>query len=275
MKNKKYKRGILGFLFILLLTVPSHNIYARAGGGGGGHSGSHSSHSAGNVSGDNDSDDINWNFIKQHIFLLGSSAILIILGGGTLCIWRLNKYSKWVKYKSDKLKELGSKDSNWNLAYIKSVVEDTFYSIQYAWNDDEYEKVQNLLTKELYNQHIKVLDDLKKENKKNVLEDIKLKKSRIITLFEGNENKCGFIWVEVKFSMIDYIVNMNKTHNRIEGNDTCSQSDFEYWKFIYINNEWVLSKILQREDVGENLRKLYKEAEEANIASNIQKMHCK
>lgn len=46
MKNKKYKRGILGFLFILLLTVPSHNIYARAGGGDGGHSGGHSSHSS-------------------------------------------------------------------------------------------------------------------------------------------------------------------------------------------------------------------------------------
>lgn len=45
MKNKKYRRGILGFLLILLLTVPSNNIYARAGGGGG-HSGGHSSHSS-------------------------------------------------------------------------------------------------------------------------------------------------------------------------------------------------------------------------------------
>lgn len=46
MKNKKYKRGVLGFLLVLLLTVPSHNIYARAGGGGGGNSGGHSSHSS-------------------------------------------------------------------------------------------------------------------------------------------------------------------------------------------------------------------------------------
>lgn len=46
MKNKKYKIGILGFLLILLLTVPSNNIYARAGGGHGGHSGGHSSHSS-------------------------------------------------------------------------------------------------------------------------------------------------------------------------------------------------------------------------------------
>lgn len=38
----------------------------------------------------------------------------------------MDRYSKVVKRKSDKLKELALKDPYWNINYIKSVVEDTF-----------------------------------------------------------------------------------------------------------------------------------------------------
>ncbi|WP_300260322.1 hypothetical protein [Clostridium sp.] len=269
MRNKKCRR-IIEILFILLLIVPSHNIYARAGGGGGAGGGGVGSFISSNSSnGGNGSSGVDFTFIKEHKLLFGSGALLVVFGGGALIFLEVNRHSKIVKQKSDKLKELALKDPYWNLVYIKSVVEDTFYSIQYAWNDDEYERVYSLLTTSLYNKHIKVLDKLKSENKKNVLKDIQFKECRIITLFEGDEKQCGFIWVEVKFSMIDYIVSTKDKKKILEGSDISNRTDFEYWKFVYIENTWLLANILQKNEVGSGFKNLYREADLAYRSSNM------
>lgn len=273
MRNKKFLRRIIEILFILLLIVPSQPIYARAGGGGGGGGGGGASFNSANSSsgGGNGSSGVDFTFIKEHKLLFGSVAFFLLSGGGVLMFVEMDRYSKVVKRKSDKLKELALKDPCWNINYIKSVVEDTFYSIQYAWNDDEYERVESLLTTSLYNKHLKVLEELKSENKKNVLKDIQFKGCRIISLFEGDEKQWGFIWVEVNFSMIDYIVNTKGKRRIIEGNDNCSRSDFEYWKFVYIENTWLLSNILQKNEVGSGYKKLYREAENAYGSINMKK----
>lgn len=273
MRNKKFFRRIIEILFILVLIVPSQPIYARAGGGGGGGGGGGASFNSANSSsgGRNGSSGVDFTFIKEHKLLFGSVAFFLLSGGGVLMFVEMDRYSKVVKRKSDKLKELALKDPCWNINYIKSVVEDTFYSIQYAWNDDEYERVESLLTTSLYNKHLKVLEELKRENKKNVLKDIQFKGCRIISLFEGDEKQWGFIWVEVNFSMIDYIVNTKGKRRIIEGNDNCSRSDFEYWKFVYIENTWLLSNILQKNEVGSGYKKLYREAENAYGSINMNK----
>lgn len=274
MRNKKFFRRIIEILFILVLIVPSQPIYARAGGGGGGGGGGGASFNSANSSsgGGNGSSGVDFTFIKEHKLLFGSVAFFLLSGGGVLMFVEMDRYSKVVKRKSDKLKELALKDPCWNINYIKSVVEDTFYSIQYAWNDDEYERVESLLTTSLYNKHLKVLEELKRENKKNVLKDIQFKGCRIISLFEGDEKQWGFIWVEVNFSMIDYIVNTKGKRRIIEGNDNCSRSDFEYWKFVYIENTWLLSNILQKNEVGSGYKKLYREAENAYGSINMKKV---
>ncbi len=60
--------------------------------------------------------------------------------------------------------------------------------------------------------------------------------------------------------MRDYIVNTKGKRRVIEGNDNYSRSDFEYWKFVYIENTWLLSNILQKNEVGSGYKKLYREA---------------
>lgn len=275
MRNKKFLRIIIEILFILVLILPSQPIYARAGGGGGGGGGGAGggyASSSENGGGKQGASTFDFKFIMKHKLLFGSVAFFLLSGGGVLMFVEMDRYSKVVKRKSDKLKELALKDPCWNINYIKSVVEDTFYSIQYAWNDDEYERVESLLTTSLYNKHLKVLEELKRENKKNVLKDIQFKGCRIISLFEGDEKQWGFIWVEVNFSMIDYIVNTKGKRRIIEGNDNCSRSDFEYWKFVYIENTWLLSNILQKNEVGSGYKKLYREAENAYGSINMKKV---
>lgn len=71
--------------------------------------------------------------------------------------------------------------------------------------------------------------------------------------------------------MRDYIVNTNGKKKIIEGNDNYSRSDFEYWKFVYIENTWLLSNILQKNEVGSSYKKLYREAEKAYESSNMKK----
>ncbi|MDK0839066.1 hypothetical protein P5E51_02635 [Clostridium perfringens] len=72
--------------------------------------------------------------------------------------------------------------------------------------------------------------------------------------------------------MIDYIVDTKGKRRIIEGNDNCSRSDFEYWKFVYIENTWLLSNTLQKNEVGSGYKKLYREAESAYGSSNMKKV---
>ena len=131
MRNKKFLRRIIEILFILVLIVPSQHIYARAGGGGGGGgaggSGFISSSESGG--GKNGASAFDFKFIMKHKLLFGSVAFFLLSGGVVLMFVEMDRYSKVVKRKSDKLKELALKDPYWNINYIKSVVEDTFYSI--------------------------------------------------------------------------------------------------------------------------------------------------
>lgn len=265
LKNKNYKKVLIITLLVCLLIIPNQSIYARAGGGhSGGHGGGRSHGGSFSHSGKNNGSEISWTYTRKYALLFGLGSGSLILCVGCLGAASLSKHKKLVEKKSNKLKELGNNDPNWNIIYLKRMVEDMFYDIQYAWADDEYHKVQCLLSDRLYEKHIKTLDELKKSNKRNILKDIEFEGCRIVTLFEGNENKHGFIWVEVKFSMIDYIVDISKGNEVIEGNCEASKSDFEYWKFIYIDNMWFLSKILQKTETGHGLGRLYKEAEEAN-----------
>ena len=107
MRNKKCRR-IIEILFILLLIVPSQPIYARAGGGGGGGGAGgggfiSSSESGGGKDGASAFD---FKFIMKHKLLFGSVAFFLLSGGVVLMFVEMDRYSKVVKRKSDKLKEL-------------------------------------------------------------------------------------------------------------------------------------------------------------------------
>ncbi|CEO06533.1 Tim44 domain-containing protein [Paraclostridium sordellii] len=145
------------------------------------------------------------------------------------------------------INKLSYKNPDWSLDNIKKVVETTFFSIQESWTSNTYYNVKDLMTPDLYNKHIAKLNEMTSNYKTNILKDIKINELYLVSASESNYNNPGFIWINVQASMIDYILDIRT--NEVSSGNKNPNSFEEYWKFIYINNKWLLCEILQKDSV--------------------------
>ncbi|CEQ22299.1 membrane protein [[Clostridium] sordellii] len=145
------------------------------------------------------------------------------------------------------INKLSSQNPDWHLDNIKEVVETTFFSIQESWTNNTYYNVKDLMTSDLYNKHITQLNEMTSNYKTNILKDIKINELYLVSAAENDDNNPGFIWINIKASMIDYILDIRT--NKVSSDNKNSNSFEEYWKFIYINNKWLLCEILQKDSV--------------------------
>lgn len=145
------------------------------------------------------------------------------------------------------INKLSSKNPDWHLDNIKEVVETTFFSIQESWTNNTYYNVKDLMTSDLYNKHITQLNEMTSNYKTNILKDIKINELYLVSAAESDDNNPGFIWINIKASMIDYILDIRT--NKVSSDNKNPNSFEEYWKFIYINNKWLLCEILQKDSV--------------------------
>ena len=120
----------------------------------------------------------------------------------------INKYNEIT---DEQIKEIMA---NFNIETFKSKVYKTFYDVQMAWMDFDYDKLKDLLTDELYNTYVMDLDALKLKNQKNVMKDFQLLDNKLIYLEEQNDKYIARVVLEVKF--YDYIED-SKTHKVLRG----------------------------------------------------------
>ena len=67
-----------------------------------------------------------------------------------------------------------------------------------------------------------------------------------MAVHDDTDNARDFIWFYIKGKMIDYTIN-TETQMKTDGN-TSAISFTEYWQFIRKEDQWVLHKILQRNE---------------------------
>ena len=128
---------------------------------------------------------------------------------------------------------------NFNIEEFNFKAYQIFYDTQIGWMEFDYDKLENILSDELYNTYKMDLEALKLKKQKNVMEDFELINTKLISLQEQNNLYIAKVMLEVKF--IDYIEDLN-THKVLRGSDKNK-----------VDNTYVLTYIRTKEEKSVNV----------------------
>ncbi len=232
------------FLLVLLFSVGvfaegaklpevDSAIPLRAGGGGGGGGGGGHSHSSGSSRPPTLFESIVEMIVFPFFFF--SSTIFFYI--------QLTKRAT----KSKKLmKQMMKSDNAWKYQDISTTVSDAYFAIQRAWADMNLPSAARYLSEELYDSFKIKLNWMAYRNEKNVLDKIRLVQALPVAVNDDPDNSRDYIWFYIKGRMVDYTIN-TETQMKISGS-THSTTFVEYWQFIRRGNDWVLHKILQKDE---------------------------
>lgn len=143
------------------------------------------------------------------------------------------------------LSQLYALDSAWDLNKIKARIEVAFFKIQEAWMQRDQDLASEYMSERLYQKHKVQTDQMIAENRKNILEGIDLIEAEIVQIADFKDDSRDSIWVYIKGSMIDYIVN-SETREVISGDEVRDSTFKELWKLVKnADNNWVVDEIDQ------------------------------
>lgn len=242
-KGDVMKKKCLVYLIILPLLLPL-SAYARAGGGGG-------SYSGGSSSGSTNSDHY---YGRGYNDPIGSMFSTIAIGGLLVLIpaMPMLAYRRRVKKKAKQsaalLHRMEDTDAIWNEKLIKQRVEDIYYHVQDAWTNAKVEDLKPYLTEHLYEQWKMRLTWMELRNERNVLDNIKLRRSAVVGIQDYRDDSQDSCWLYIEGSMIDYTIN-SQTQTITEGKRKTS-TFVEYWKLQRIGDTFYLDDVRQKEDVN-------------------------
>lgn len=173
------------------------------------------------------------------IGLILTPFLLIYSGVITCIVWRKNEQCKDLISKIEKI------DSSWNLNNMKSRVEVAFFKVQEAWMARDQEIAKDYMSNRLYLKHKAQTDQMIRENKRNILENINLTETQVVAVSDYKDDSRDQVLVHISGEMIDYIINTD-TGEVVSGEKNESASFTELWSFTRnYNNEWVLDEIDQ------------------------------
>jgi len=170
---------------------------------------------------------------------------LIYISLPLLLIFWMIKYGI-IKYKKSKAERVLAKiefeDQIWNSNNIAIRINEVFYKVQEAWMARDQNIAKNYMSQKMYDEHKLQTDLLIEKRWINILKDIKIHQSTIISVKDFINNKKDTFSVLISASMIDY--HINEETKRVTDGVTYRAQDFEeIWHFIRIDNNWFLDKI--------------------------------
>lgn len=139
-----------------------------------------------------------------------------------------------LKFKSTEQEIVKQLIPNFNIEEFNFKVYQTFYNVQMAWMEFDYEKLKELLTDELYNNYVMQLDTLKLKNHKNTMKDFELIEICLNSLKEENDKYIAEVYLQVKF--YDYVENI-KTGMVLRGTPSRKLNNIYKLTFIRTKDE--------------------------------------
>ncbi len=152
--------------------------------------------------------------------------------------------------KSRKLmKQMLKSDNAWKYKDIASTVNDCYFAVQNAWAGMDMTPASQYLSDELFESLQTKLKWMAYRKEQNILKNIRLLQALPVAVHDDNDNARDFIWFYIKGKMIDYTIN-TETQMKTDGN-TSAASFTEYWQFMRKEDQWVLHKILQKNEADQ------------------------
>ena len=106
------------------------------------------------------------------------------------------------------LNEAKNIDKSFNEEAFNNEAFDIYKSVQLAWSDFKLDDVKGIISNKLFGKYVKKLEELKKNNQKNIMEDIEYKSNKIVYISVDNDIEETVCEMSVLCS--DYIVENDK-----------------------------------------------------------------
>jgi preprotein translocase subunit SecG len=180
----------------------------------------------------------------------GGSLLMIILAfilAPFFFIYSLIMTFLWKRkgYKAEKLaNKLSDADRMWHLRDIKARVETAFFKVQKAWMERNQDLASDCMTDRIYEKHKMQTDAFIESGTKNMLENINLLSIMITSVEDYQDNNRDSFSALIKGRMTDYHIK-EKTKTVFRGDPNKTERFEEIWKFIRVNNAWLLDEIDQ------------------------------
>jgi hypothetical protein len=155
-------------------------------------------------------------------------------------------YSVRKKYRQcrELLEQLEQTDASWDLRNIERRVERIYFKVQEAWMQRDQSIAREFMSDRLYEKHKLQTDLMLSNHRKNMLEDITLKQSKVVNVSNDVDDSKDYLWVYIEGSMIDYVVN-DETGKRASEDSPRRKGFTELWKLVRGKTGWVLDEIEQ------------------------------
>lgn len=241
MGKKKYI-PLLAVLFLLLLAVP---VWGRAGGGGssgggGGSSSGGSSHSSYYGSSRNGS---RGSGIAG--LILQAGVVFFAASGGTIVLVRKARAARARSRRAMAVyAQLGH---NWDYQEIQKQVEETYFQVQECWRRMDISYGAPYLSQELLEEFDSKIQWMQVRGEAVVQKNVRLLRAMPVYVEDNPGQDQDIIWYLIQGKMTGYYIDINS--RKVVRGKTRPETFFEYWKFIYRGERWVLQEIRQKEEM--------------------------
>ena len=238
MKKKGMRLGILCIL-VCLCAVP---VWVRAGGGGssggGGGSAGGSSYHSGRSSGGGTSD-----IVSAAQFGLG----VFVASGGAGAAVLLLKARRARRRTHRAMAVFSESGRNWDYREVQKQVEESYFQIQECWRRMDVTYGVPYMSERLQKDFNVKLQWMHMRGEEVVQKKVKLLSAIPVGVQDEEGEDQDVIWYLIHGKMTGFYINKN-TREIIRGKNRL-EAFFEYWKFVYRNERWVLDEIKQKEEI--------------------------
>ncbi len=147
--------------------------------------------------------------LLTNLILILYAVILVIY----IIIFKIVTSKKLKKRFNQNMELVKEKDKKFGIEKLNEETFDIYKKIQLAWMNFELNKVKNLISEEIYEKYQKQLDKLKKDNQKNMMENIEFKSNKIANI--KLEDNIETIDLNMNITCFDYVV--DNEENVIKG----------------------------------------------------------
>ncbi|MFH1232155.1 MAG: TIM44-like domain-containing protein [Planctomycetota bacterium] len=129
---------------------------------------------------------------------------------------------------------------------LKKIARDTFEKLQQCWQSREYEPMMPLMMTDLYKEHLRQIESMKRNHEINMIAGLTIDFMEIVNIrYYEKKDKREFTAI-IQAKARDYYID-DKTGDFIRGDDTPATFQ-EFWTFQYDGANWLLRQIEQTKE---------------------------
>ena len=177
--------------------------------------------------------------------ILQAGVVFFAVSGGTIVLLRKARAARARSRKAMAFyAQLGD---NWDYREIQRQVEETYFQVQECWRRMDVSYGAPYLSQELMEEFDSKIQWMQVRGEAVVQRNVKLLSAMPVYVEDNPGEEYDMIWYLIHGKMTGYYIDVN-TRKVVRGN-TRPEVFFEYWKFVYRGERWVLQEIKQKDEM--------------------------